>query len=116
MLRDISEQLERIFAGLTERGVMNNFLNDLLTKTERTMLAKRLAIAVMLDVGYPFRVISRLLKVSEATVSVMRERMDKGGRGFAAVLARLKQNTRFVRTLRTLEETAETLMRQANNK
>ena len=55
------------------------------------MLAKRLAIVVMLEADYPFKVISRALKVSEATISNMRDRFDRGGDGYRLVLERFKR-------------------------
>lgn len=45
------------------------FLNDLLSPTERTMIAKRLAIASLLAKGHTYDVIKDLLKVSQETVA-----------------------------------------------
>ena len=44
------------------------FLNDLLTPTERVVLAKRLAIAVLLLNGWGYESIQNFLKVSSDTV------------------------------------------------
>ena len=44
------------------------FLDDFLTPTEKIMLGKRLAIAVLLLKGYDYATISQLLKVSSATI------------------------------------------------
>ncbi len=43
-------------------------VNDLLTPTERIMLAKRLAIILMLENGYSFSAIERTLKVTRQTI------------------------------------------------
>ena len=43
-------------------------IDDLLTPTEKTMLAKRIAIALMLVKAYDYRSISQTLKTSLATV------------------------------------------------
>src|SRR3989344_8389726 len=48
---------------------IKGFLNELLTPTERIMLAKRLAIILMLRKGYPFIIIERTLKLSPSTVA-----------------------------------------------
>src|SRR3989344_9035841 len=44
------------------------FLNDLLTPTERVVLAKRLAIAILLLKGWGYEPIQNFLKVSSDTV------------------------------------------------
>ena len=45
------------------------FLNDLLSPTEKTMLAKRLAIAALIMKGYTYDDIKDLLKVSQETIA-----------------------------------------------
>ena len=45
-----------------------DFVRELLTPTERIMLAKRLSLVLMLKRGFPFSVIERTLKVSPSTV------------------------------------------------
>ncbi len=103
LLGEMHERLITVLADLSARGEMGDFLSDLLTATEKVMLAKRLAIVLMLDKGYPFQIISRALKVSEATVSVMRERIDRGGRGFDLVLKKLKREQKIDRILGILD-------------
>lgn len=103
VFKDLHERLIELLAGITAKAELSDFLSDLLTKTERTMIAKRLAIVVMLHKGYPFAVISRTLKVSEATVSAMRDRIDRGGRGFEKVLARLEKERKLESLLAKLD-------------
>jgi uncharacterized protein YerC len=43
-------------------------IGDLLTPTEKIMLAKRIAIILMLNEGYSFKAIERTLKITPATV------------------------------------------------
>lgn len=90
-LYQISGRLFNAIRHLNHEREVSQFFNDLLTKTERIMLAKRLAIVVMLDANYPFKVISMALRVSEATVSNMRDRFDRGGDGYRLVLKRFKR-------------------------
>ncbi|MDP2676337.1 MAG: Trp family transcriptional regulator [bacterium] len=85
----ISRELRDIFAETKDKKDIENFLNDLLTPTEKIMLAKRLAIVIMLERMYPFRVISKTLKVSEATIGTVKERLDRNGSGFEVVFAYL---------------------------
>ena len=63
-------------------------LADLLTDTERTALAKRLAIAVFLEKGRSYENIRETLKVSSATIASVAEQM--GDPGFQLALAKVK--------------------------
>lgn len=103
VLDDIHSRLIEVLASFNEGGDIRDILDDLLTKTERTMIAKRLAIAIMLHRGYTFGLISHMLKVSEATISVMRERMDRGGRGFQKALSRLNKEKKLDRLFAKLD-------------
>lgn len=47
------------------------FFDAVLTQTEQMMLAKRLAIALLLEKGYDYRTIERVLKVSTATTAAV---------------------------------------------
>ncbi|MBI2639944.1 MAG: hypothetical protein HYW90_03615 [Candidatus Sungbacteria bacterium] len=94
-LRSLHDRFIELLAGTTHQGDLNDILSDLLTKTERIMIAKRLAIVVMLYKGYPFGIISRTLKVSEATISVMKDRMDRGGGGFEKAVVLLEKDRKL---------------------
>ena len=63
-------------------------LADLLTDTERTALAKRLAIAVFLEKGRSYENIRETLKVSSATIASVAEQI--GDPGFQLALAKVK--------------------------
>src|SRR3989344_1680742 len=95
VLRSILDRLLDALVGITQKADVSDFMNDLLTKTERIMIAKRLAIAMMLHKNYPYAVISRTLKVSESTIGAVRERIDRGGKGFGKVLTRLEKEKRL---------------------
>ena len=56
-------------------GNGKNVLKSLLTKTERVMLAKRLAVIVLLDRSYSIYRIAKSLKVSPSTVARIKEDM-----------------------------------------
>ncbi|HBT81612.1 TPA: hypothetical protein DEB04_02750 [Candidatus Giovannonibacteria bacterium] len=63
-----NEFIENI-ASLKNSSEIRGFLNELLTPTERIMLAKRMAAILMLKKGIPFRIVIRTLKLSPSTVS-----------------------------------------------
>lgn len=60
----------------TEAG---SLLGDLLTETERQVLAKRLAIAIFLDKGRSYENIKSTLKVSSATIASVQDQMGNPG-------------------------------------
>jgi uncharacterized protein YerC len=54
-------------------------LKDLLSETERQVVAKRLAIAIFLDKGRSYENIKNTLKVSSATIASVQEQMGDPG-------------------------------------
>ncbi len=75
--QEIQATLWWLLARLKSDFDIRNFLNGLLTKTEKIMIAKRLAIAFLLNRGYNYRDIGDVLKVSTTTVGRIKEAMDK---------------------------------------
>ena len=75
--QEIQATLWWLLARLGNDSEIKIFLNGLLTKTEKVMLAKRLAIAFLLNRGYNYRAISDVLKVSTTTVGRIKESVDK---------------------------------------
>ena len=65
----LSDQLLSFIAAAQTRNEAAVLATELLTETERTMLAKRLAVVVMLERGYSFQEVERSLKVTPQTVS-----------------------------------------------
>jgi len=69
VFKRMSNEFINSVAFLKTRPEIKGFLNELLTPTERIMLAKRLVIILMLQKGYPFNIIERTLKLSPSTVA-----------------------------------------------
>ena len=71
--KNIAERLFANFwnllADIKKPNHIKIFLDDFLSPTEKIMLAKRMAIAILLYKGYDHRSISSILKVSTTTVS-----------------------------------------------
>jgi uncharacterized protein YerC len=72
-----AELLEHITARGSEKD-RSTLCSDLLTPTERIMLAKRLAIICMLGEGYPFEDIQEVLRVSPSTIGRLWSAIQKG--------------------------------------
>src|SRR3990167_273848 len=64
----IFKNFVKTISKLREQTDIQNFLFDLLSPTERVMLIKRLAIAVLLTKGYTYDQIDHTLKVSRPTI------------------------------------------------
>lgn len=63
------ETLWEAIATVKSTKEVQTFLNDLLSPTEKTMMAKRLAIAALLLKGFSYESIKDLLKVSNETIA-----------------------------------------------
>lgn len=81
--RTIEKQIYQIFNQLISDIKSNHeaetILTDLLSETERQVLAKRLAIAIFLDKGRSYDNIKNTLKVSSATIASVQEQMGNPG-------------------------------------
>ena len=64
----MESNLVDIFLSSRSKSEIAQLINTLLTPTERVMLAKRIAIILMLNNGYSFRAIEKSLKVTLQTV------------------------------------------------
>jgi len=90
MPKALEEQMFNLFfralADLHLPTDIQEFLDDLLSPTEKTMLAKRLAIALLLVKDYDQRSISQTLKVSLTTVTKINFWLKNKGRGYRKVI------------------------------
>lgn len=68
------------------------FLRDILNKTERTMIARRLEIAMLLEADFTYQEIKQLLGVSHNTIAKVSRWLYFGRNGYRLVLQR-KMNT-----------------------
>lgn len=100
----IHELLDDGLAALGSRDDIERFLADLLTPTEKIMLAKRLAIALLLEKGYDYRQISRVLKVSTSTVRSVVNWKRVRGKGYEKVVKILVTQEKWEKVLRQVAE------------
>ncbi len=77
-------------------------INDLLTPVERIMLVKRLAIATLLKQGFPYREISKIIRVSLPTISSVNSSLRFGEGGYNKVLDRILKNEEFIEDFRKI--------------
>ena len=100
----ISENLNWLLTDIRSKELMKLFLYDFFTKTERIMLAKRLALVLLIHQNYDVEIITKVLHVSTATVYRMREWVDRGGRGLKTALNKLVHREQMQGFLRKIEK------------
>src|SRR3989344_3235856 len=88
-IKTLAERLAKTVLLLRDEKSLQSFFNDLLTPSGKIMLGKRLLIALFLERGHSYLDISRMLKVSEATIGGVNERLQNGGDGFSLSFQRL---------------------------
>ena len=71
-------KLLTILAQAQKKSSLSMVANELFTHTEKIMLAKRIAVILLLDNGLPQHRISELLKVSPTTVAKASLRIEMG--------------------------------------
>ncbi|MDP3998470.1 MAG: Trp family transcriptional regulator [bacterium] len=84
--------LEIFFKSLSEVKMTDEsrqFIKDFLTPTEQIMLAKRLAIAFLLEKDYDFRAIAKILRVSLGTVARVNLMKKFGNQGYQKIIGKL---------------------------
>ncbi len=92
---EIIENLNVIFSSISNSREMVVFLNSLLTPTEKIMLGKRVAAVILLKEGMKDSQISRMLHLTEMTVSKMRLYYEVHGEGFRIALKKLEEQKRL---------------------
>lgn len=75
-IKHLHKQLDRMISGIAPEK-MGGFLQGLLGPEERLMLAKRLAVIVMLKEGYSDYRIAETLKLSPSTIHNIKVRQNK---------------------------------------
>ena len=96
----IKEQLISALAAIKDKNEMSNFLDSLLTNSERVMLTKRLAIAVLLENGVSYSDISKLLKVSSVTVGFVKNNVLKDNDSYTLLVQKINKLMPLLRMLK----------------
>lgn len=81
-----------------------NFIQDLLSPTERIMLIKRLAIAVLLTKGYTYDDIDDTLKVSRSTIMNVSIWLKHGKSGYRNAVNKIVQTQKRQEFIDKIEE------------
>ena len=99
--KQLFDDLEELFVANVKKYEFGNVLFELLSPTERLMLAKRLGIINALTQGYASHTISKLFKVSPSTVFRVQHAVESNR--VPRIIAILRNKTGRRKFLRTLE-------------
>lgn len=106
--KDIEKKLFEIFfrslARLSNASDIEKFLFDLLGPVERTMLAKRLAIALLLAKGYQYEAIKSILKVSQETIARVNMALNYQGEGYSIIIKKLLRDEKMKDFFKKVED------------
>lgn len=86
------------------------FIKDFLSPVEQIMLAKRLAIAFLLEQNYEFREISKILRVSLTTIARVSLMRKIGGVGYQKIIHKLLNEEQLKKFLNNIAENLTSLM------
>lgn len=88
--KDLADRIFELFiktvADFKRPSDVLNFIEDLLSPTEKVMLTKRLAIAILLSKGYTYEEIDQILKVSRPTIMTVSYFLKSGKGGYQKVV------------------------------
>lgn len=91
--KEIADRIFEIFikalVKISQEKEADEFISDLLTPTEKVMLAKRLAIAFLLEKGYDYRTIQRIIRVSSPTITSVNTALRYGSRGYKKLVSEI---------------------------
>jgi len=86
---ELIKQLKLVLTKISKMEEMSFFLDAFLTETEKLMLAKRLAIVILLKEEVPESRIAETLHVTRMTVSRTRYFLEARGQGYKVALRKV---------------------------
>lgn len=89
VLERIFEIFLKSFIEIKNKEEADQFLSDLLTPTEKVMLAKRLTIAFLLEKGYDYQAVQKIVHVSTATIASVNLSRQYGSKGYTTLLTKI---------------------------
>lgn len=87
--KEIFDLVFQIIADTNKKEEAEELLKGILTKTELTSVAKRVAVAKYLNEGLAYTEIAKKIKISSATISLIQTQMQENP-GFQIVLEKIR--------------------------
>ncbi len=100
----------KILIGIRNSSDASLLIKDLLTPTEKIMMVKRLAIALLLIQGYEYREIIKLLRVSFGTIAFVKLSLENGSGGYKKAIDKILKDEKLKEIL---NKTAQALIAPA---
>jgi len=100
----IFELLLKVIAEPYNKRAAKELLEDLLTPTEKIMLAKRLGIGVLLVKGYSYGTIQEILRVSKSTIADVNTSLRYKGKGYKAFTKKVLQEEKMAQFWEKVED------------
>ena len=107
--RGMMQAFVRTLVKINDDALLQCFLDDLLTPTEKLMLAKRLMTAVLLQRGYSYGAVCHVLKMSKTTVHLIQRELLKSGEGYRKVFDRFFRESRGQKILGAVERSLDAI-------
>lgn len=95
----IFEIFLRTFIEIKNKEEADQFISDFLTPTEKIMLAKRLAIAFLLEKNYDYRTIQRIIRVSSPTITSVNMSRKFGSEGYKKLISKIIKEEKLMNLL-----------------
>lgn len=111
--KELIKNLNLVFVNIGNNEEMLLFLDNLLTDTEKLMLAKRFAVVVLINENFSDTQIAEMLHMTRMTVSKIRYFYEARGRGFKIALKKLEKNKQTENLKRLLFSLARYSVRAA---
>lgn len=95
----IFEIFLKTFVKIRDTHEADQFISDLLTPTEKVMLAKRLAIAFLLEKNYDYQTIRQVLRVSAGTIAGVNIALKHGSKGYKNLIDKIMREEKLMSLL-----------------
>lgn len=95
----IFEVFLKAIVDIRSKEEADQFISDLLTPTEKVMLAKRLAIAFLLEKGYEYRTIQKIIRVSAPTITAVNIARQYGSKGYKKLIRKILKEEKLMKLL-----------------
>lgn len=109
--RDLETQMFALFSStiltMKDKNELDAFLSDLLSPIEKMMLAKRLAIALMLEKEYTYPMIGKTLRVTPTTIASVSMQLRYAGKGYKKIVERILADENYEDFWSTVEDVVE---------
>lgn len=96
--------LLRVVSESRPKEKATHLLDDLLTPTEKIVLAKRLGIALLLAKGYSYEEIEKILRVSKPTIATVNMTLKYKGRGYKSFVEKILREQKFRKAWEKIED------------